>query len=88
MKIVDISCFRQLRLPADATLWQLDFLIQNALCWHDCHLHEFRTTEDLPLDIAYPEYAYLAVPGDFEQDTGPIEKVLTVQEAFQENPKL
>ena len=88
VKIVDVPCFRQVRIPADTTLWQLHVVIQNALCWHDCHLHEFRTTDDLPLDIVYPEYAHLAMPGDFDQDTGPIEKVLTVQEAFRENPKL
>lgn len=88
IKLLDVPCFRQLRIPADTTLWELNRAIQILLCWRNFHLHEFRTTDDLPLDIAYPEYENLTVPGDYEPDTSPIEKALTVQKAFEENKKL
>lgn len=88
IKLLEVPCFRQVRIPANMTLWRLSKVIQAAFCWRGCHLHEFRTLDDLPLDIAYPEYAHLAISGDFELDAGPIEKVLTVQEAFEQNAKL
>lgn len=57
---LDIPCYRRIRIPLNSSLAELHHIIQLLFCWQDYHLHEFRTEMNMPLDILFPEYSFLA----------------------------
>ena len=80
---LDIPCSRVVEIPAGLTLADLHRIVQHLFYWQGYHLHEFRTPDGMPLDIAFPEYADLAVTGEFdESDCTKIEQCVSLQEAF------
>lgn len=80
---LDIPCLREVEVPAGFSLADLHRVVQRLFYWQDCHLHEFLTPEDLPLDIAFPEYAELAADGGYDEgDCAEIEECVSLQEAF------
>ena len=66
---LDIPCSRVVEIPAGLTLADLHRIVQHLFYWQGYHLHEFRTPDGMPLDIAFPEYADLAVTGEFDEIT-------------------
>lgn len=80
---LDIPCSRVVQVPSYLSLASLHRLVQCLFCWENYHLHEFRTPDDAPLDVAFPEYAGLAEPNEFdESDCRKIEQCVSLQEAF------
>jgi len=80
---LDVPCSRVVQVPASFTLADLHKIIQHLFYWQNRHLHEFRTTDDMSLDIAFPEYADLAETGEYdESDCTKIERCVSLQEAF------
>lgn len=80
---LDIPCSRVVQVPAGFTLANLHQIVQRLFYWKDYHLHEFRTPDGMPLDIAFPEYADLAEIGEYdESDCTKIEQCVSLQEAF------
>jgi hypothetical protein len=50
--------WRRLLVPSDLTLAQLHDVLQNAMGWQDCHLHEFRIG-DLRFGVPDPDYGLM-----------------------------
>src|ERR1700739_2358761 len=56
----DPPIWRRLLVPTDLTLEQLHHILQIAMGWEDCHLHEFRIGEERygppdPMERAFGE---------------------------------
>jgi hypothetical protein len=52
------SIWRRIIVPGDYTFWALHVAIQDAMGWHDCHLHEFRIADpriESQLSIGIPD---------------------------------
>ncbi len=80
---LDVPCSRVVQVPAGLTLAEMHRIVQHLFYWKNYHLHEFRTPDGMPLDIAFPEYADLAEPGEYdESDCTKIEQCVSLQEAF------
>lgn len=81
--LLDIPCSRVVQVPASFPLANLHRIVQRLFYWQDCHQHEFRTPDGLPLDAAFPEYADLARIREYdERDCTKIELCVSLQEAF------
>lgn len=80
---LDIPCSRVVQVPASFTLADLHKIVQHLFYWKNYHMHEFRTPDGMPLDVAFPEYADLAVANEYdENDCSKIERCVCLREAF------
>lgn len=85
--MLDTPCFRRVEIPFNFTLWDLHNVIQKLFCWHDYHLHEFQSADDMPLDIMFPEYSSLLIDDD-NPDTSQIEMKVFLSDVFSEGKML
>jgi hypothetical protein len=58
--------WRRLLAPANLTLAQLHDLLQSAMGWHDCHMHEFSVGDRL-IGIPNPEDRLMGMPVEDER---------------------
>lgn len=54
---IEPRIWRRIRIPTDASMWDLHVAIQDAMGWFDCHLHEFivpSSAAEEPVSIGIP----------------------------------
>jgi hypothetical protein len=54
--------WRRIKVPSTYTFWDLHLAIQDAMGWHDCHLHEFR------IQAKTGETLVFGIPSEIEGD--------------------
>lgn len=83
IRLLHTECFRQIRVPASMTLWQLREVIHKAMCWQDNHMHRFYAKDGMPLTLYFLEFTNEDEEGKLDTDEELMEYKVTIQEAFE-----
>jgi len=75
VRCIDPAIWRQLLVPADLTLEQLHDVLQVAMGWEDCHMHEFRIGKQR-FGKPDPMETFLGGPGTLSERTARLSTVL------------